>query len=58
MDPVSASIPLTDISKKKKKPADLEAQVSELRAIFSGGFLRFRPKVPDSFFDISCEILV
>ena len=27
MDPVSASIPLTDISKKKKRPADLEAQV-------------------------------
>ena len=27
MDPVSASIPLTDISRKKKRPTDLEAQV-------------------------------
>ena len=27
MDPVSASIPLTDINKKKKRPGDLEAQV-------------------------------
>lgn len=35
MDPVSASIPLTDINKKKKRPGDLEAQ--EPGSILSGG---------------------
>ena len=29
MDPVSASIPLTDISRKKKRPTDLEAQAGK-----------------------------
>ena len=36
MDPVSASIPLTDISRKKKRPTDLEAQ-QEPGSILSGG---------------------
>ena len=35
MDPVSASIPLTDISRKKKRPTDLEAQAGKLVCLFN-----------------------
>jgi len=30
MEPMSGSIPLTDITRKKKRPIDLEAQVKQL----------------------------
>ena len=48
MDPVSATITLTDVSGKKKRPVDLEAQVRD-SFVFHDITLAFGIRTPGQF---------